>query len=78
MAHWIMMLKSLIKSSVDNYLLPGTMTGTEILWLYMIQWKRDMSTLTFAVIYFVCSQFDFTPGEKVISCAQGNQKEAVE
>ena len=72
------MLKSLIKSSVDNYVLPGAMTGTEILWVYMIQWKRDLSTLTFAVIYFVCSQFDFTLGEKVISSAQSNHKETAE
>ncbi len=78
MALWIMILKSLVKSSVDNYLLPGTMTGTEILWLYMVQWKRNMSALTFAAIYFVCSQFDLIQGEKVISSTQSNHSETVE
>lgn len=62
--HWMLMLKSLVKGSVDNFVLPGTMTGTEILWLYMIQWKRDMFALTFAMLYIVCSQFDFTSGER--------------
>ena len=40
------LLKTLIKSSLDNYVLPGTLTGTEILFIYMRQWKRDVMLLT--------------------------------
>lgn len=76
--HWILMLKSLIKGSVDNFVLPGTMTGTEILWLYMIQWKRDMSALTFAMLYFVCAQFDFTLEERKPSHTPVVQEKAIE
>lgn len=67
MTTWLMMLKVLIKSSLDNYVLPGTLTGTEILWLYVIQWKRDMSSLTFALLYFVSTPLYLTPVGKVIS-----------
>ena len=42
------LLKTLIKSSLDNYVLPGTLSGTEILLLYMRQWKRDVVLLTCA------------------------------
>jgi hypothetical protein len=41
-------LKTLIKSSLDNYVLPGTLTGTEILFIYMRQWKRDVMLLASA------------------------------
>lgn len=52
------MLKSLMKSSLDHYILPGALTGSEILWIYAVQWKRDVGTLLFASVYFFCSQFD--------------------
>ena len=42
------LVKTLIKSSLDNYILPGTLTGSEILWLYMTQWKRNVATLVCA------------------------------
>ena len=67
MTTWLMMLKVLIKSSLDNYVLPGTLTGTQILWLYMIQWKREISFLTFALLYFVSAPLSMTPVGKVIS-----------
>ena len=52
------MLKSLMKSSLDQYILPGALTGSEILWVYAVQWKRDVYTLLFASVYFFCSQFE--------------------
>jgi hypothetical protein len=52
---WFLLVKTFLKSSLDNYILPGTLTGTEILWLYMIQWKRDLATLVFAS-FFLSSQ----------------------
>jgi hypothetical protein len=75
MAHWITMLKLLIRSSLDNYVLPGTLTGTEILWLYMIQWKREICTFTFVSIYFLSIQFAFSQAEKVMSDPQNDQEE---
>ena len=47
------MLKTLMRSSLDNYVFPGTATGTDILWIYLIQWKRDMHVLGFALVYLL-------------------------
>ena len=52
------LLKTLIRSSLDNYVLPGTLTGTEILLIYMSQWKRDMLLLTSATLHLISSQPD--------------------
>ena len=53
--------KSLLKSSLDNYVLPGTLMGTEILWLYMLQWKRDFTNVTLAAAYLMYSQIVQSP-----------------
>jgi hypothetical protein len=50
---FMIFFKSLVKTSLDNYVLPGTASGTEILWLYMIQWKRDLAALSFASFYLI-------------------------
>ena len=71
--HGMMFIKTLVKSSLDNYILPGTLTGTEILWLYMIQWKRDLATVTFASVYLIFSQLDLQRLERAISSARNNQ-----
>lgn len=52
------LLKTLIKSSLDNYVLPGTLTGTEILLIYMSQWKRDVHLLTTATLHLISAQAD--------------------
>jgi hypothetical protein len=54
------MFKSLMRSSLDNYVLPGTATGTDILWIYLIHWKRDMHVLCLALVYLVT--FSQDPG----------------
>ena len=59
MANCTLLIKTLVKCSMDNYVLPGTTSGTEILWIYLIQWKRDLATLAFASIYFLGSQLEF-------------------
>lgn len=46
LAQGLSFVKTLIRSSLDNYVLPGTLTGTEILLLYMSQWKRDVVLFT--------------------------------
>jgi hypothetical protein len=58
MCLWIVFIKNLVKSSLDQYVLPGTLTGTEILWLYMIQWKRDLATLMVASFCTVLNHMD--------------------
>ncbi|MEX2231545.1 MAG: hypothetical protein WD824_05260 [Cyclobacteriaceae bacterium] len=72
--HWMMFIKTLVKSSLDNYVLPGTLTGTQILWLYVIQWKRDLAAVTFASVYIICSQLDLQKLERAISSARDNQE----
>jgi hypothetical protein len=54
------LLKTLIKSSLDNYVLPGTLTGTEILFIYMKQWKRDALLLTSATRQLITADPDRT------------------
>jgi hypothetical protein len=53
--HVFRFVKTLVKSSLDNYVLPGTLTGSEILWLYLTQWKRDIASIVFAS-YFLSAQ----------------------
>jgi hypothetical protein len=71
------MLKSFIKGSLDNYILPGTLSGTEILWIYVVQWKRDFFTVTFAVLYFACSQFEVVVQDKVLSGTRTNPEQNI-
>ncbi len=66
-ANGMILVKSLVKSSLDNYILPGTLTGTEILWLYLIQWKRNLAAITFATVYLMCSQSEIRRLERVIA-----------
>ena len=65
--HWWIFVKTLVKSSLDNYVLPGTLTGTEILFLYLIQWKRDLIVVTSATVYIISSQFELPKIEKILS-----------
>lgn len=66
-ANGMMLIKSLVKSSLDNYILPGTMTGTEILWLYMAQWKRELTAITFATLYLMYAQLETRIPEWVVA-----------
>jgi hypothetical protein len=72
-----MMLKSLMKSSIDSYILPGTMTGTEILWIYLMQWRRDLNALFYALLYFTFSNFEFANGDQLITGIQPEPKETL-
>lgn len=57
--------KSLVKTSLDNYVLPGTVLGTEILWLYMIQWKRDLVALTSASFHLLLPQLGLFKSSRI-------------
>lgn len=50
METFLIFIRSLIRTAVDCCILPGTMNGTEILWLYILQWKKEVSAISFAVI----------------------------
>lgn len=52
------LVKALIKSSLDNYVLPGTLTGTEIMLLYLSQWRRNLVVVSLAVLYLASAQFE--------------------
>lgn len=51
--HGVAFVKNLLKSSLDSYILPGTCAGTEILWLYIIQWKRRLVLSRLAIVYLI-------------------------
>ena len=67
MAHWWILFKTLVRSTLDNYVLPGTSTGTDILVVYMSQWMRHFAVLTSATFYLVFSQFELSRTERVWS-----------
>lgn len=67
MANWWMILKTLVRSSLDSYVLPGTVTGTDILLLYMTQWKRHVALVASATFYLIFSQFDLPRIDRVWS-----------
>ena len=73
--HWLTITKTLVKSSLDNYILPGTLTGTEILLVYMTEWKRHVLSVTSVTFYLLSSQIDLPLFQRVIS---SNSEEAPE
>ena len=42
--------ESFVRIVVDSCILPGTTLGSEILWLYMQQWKREFSGIFLAIL----------------------------
>ena len=68
--NWWMLVKTVVKSQLDNYVLPGTLTGTEILLLYMAQWKRNLSIATCATFYLLFSQGEPAPLENILDHTQ--------
>lgn len=65
--HWLRNFRDLLKISVDNYILPGTHLGTEILWLYMAQWKRDLLVIASMTRQVIGSRCTVPEVEGVIS-----------
>lgn len=72
---WTILIKNLAKSYLDNYILPGTNAGTEVLWIYMIQWKRQMTNIAFATFYLLLSQPEYAEVETVTSATQTEEIE---
>lgn len=63
----MMLIKSLLKSSLDNYVLPGTTTGSEILWLYMTHWKRELAAITSATFDLMYTELETRRLDRVIA-----------
>ncbi len=53
------LLKSVVRTAVDGCFLPGTMMGTELMLLWVIARKRELSTVSLALISILFSNFDF-------------------
>ena len=69
-------LKALTKTVVDSYVLPGTAMGAEILWLYSIQWKNQISTWAVALVWFAFSQAHIHGAEQFSSNRSVNEQES--
>jgi hypothetical protein len=52
-------LKTVVRTAVDGCFLPGTMMGTELMLLWMVTRKRELSTVSLALISIFFSNFDF-------------------
>jgi hypothetical protein len=70
--------KSLVKVAVDTCILPGTTCGTEILYLYLIQWKKELSTLFFAFLSILFAQFNSQIDVRTIPHHSFNENENVQ
>lgn len=71
----IIWVKTLVKSSLDNYVLPGTVAGTEILWLYLIQWRRDFAALLSATGYLLVTQRELRKFECLFQRGKSSETE---
>lgn len=72
---WMILIKNLAKAYLDNYILPGTNAGTEVLWIYMIEWKRHMANITLATFYLLMSQAELRKVGSVVSSAPAEELE---
>lgn len=59
-------VRTLLRSIVDGCILPGTMNGTEICWLYFMQWKKETSAVAFALLS-VLSPVEASPDSSVVT-----------
>jgi hypothetical protein len=70
-----LLLKSVVRTAVDGCFLPGTMMGTELMLLWMIARKRELSTISLALISIFFSNFDFiSSGSSLTSHAPSGQE----
>jgi hypothetical protein len=52
-------LKSVVRTAVDGCFLPGTMMGTELILLWAVTRKRELFSVSLALISIFFSSFDF-------------------
>jgi hypothetical protein len=53
-----LVFKTFIRNAIDSCILPGTVLGTEIVWLYFKQWKKEWSAIGLAVLSVFFLHFD--------------------
>lgn len=53
-----LIVKTFVRSAIDSCILPGTSLGTEILWLYCKEWKKEFSGILFALLSLLFVHFD--------------------
>jgi hypothetical protein len=70
-------IKPLVRTTLDCYILPGTVTGTEICWLYLLQWKKEVSTISLALVSVLFSQINLPYTDAVISNHSVGEQENV-
>ncbi|HEY0655371.1 MAG TPA: hypothetical protein VGD65_19690 [Chryseosolibacter sp.] len=61
------LLKSVVRTAVDGCFLPGTMMGTELMVLWVTTRKRELSTVSLALISILFSSFDFASSTSSMS-----------
>jgi hypothetical protein len=52
-------LKTVVRTAVDGCFLPGTMMGTELMLLWLVTRKKELSMISLALISIFFSNFDF-------------------
>ena len=53
-----LIVKTFVRTAIDSCILPGTTLGTEILWLYCKEWKKEFSGILFALLSLLFFHFD--------------------
>jgi hypothetical protein len=60
-------IKPLVRSTMDTCILPGVITGTEICWLYMMEWKKETYTIAIALLALLIYNFDVPADSQMYS-----------
>ncbi|HYD91443.1 MAG TPA: hypothetical protein VEA37_08155 [Flavobacterium sp.] len=60
-------IKPLVRSTVDSCILPGIITGSEICWLYIMEWKKETYTISIAMLALLLYQFDVPADSQIYS-----------
>jgi hypothetical protein len=58
--------KTFVRNVVDSCILPGTVLGSEILWLYLKQWKKEWSAIALALLSVIFLHFDLSADARSI------------
>lgn len=72
------LLKTVARSTADCYILPGTSTGSEICWLYCMQWKKEISTFLLALISILFAQFDLPTDNRMFTNHSVTEQENIQ
>jgi hypothetical protein len=68
-------LKSVVRTAVDGCFLPGTMMGTELMLLWLIKMKKEISTVGLAVLSIFFSNLNFQPSTTPLPSQTSSEQE---